>query len=262
MPEKRPDNSVNYGAKKKRDFNAKEMVEDKEPPQKIECIDFSICSGEEIVKNAVMEVSRDDMYTTVPSAPGQPSVREAATGGPLDRRMGTTNKDSKCKTCDEFLTECAGHFGHLRLTLPVFHQGYFKAIIACLACICKTCNRILLTPDEQVNSCEEGTELERASERARERGQRGSARQSERKRVREREWENGHAMNTALECTTNSHAYTTHTNAHTLHFLSLSSAHAASKQASALVVQLEIARPAAAPPIENSSLHASRRTYE
>ena len=63
--------------------------------------------------------------------------------------MGTTSKDARCKTCDEFLTECSGHFGHLRLTLPVFHQGYFKAIIACLACICKSCSRLLLSPEER-----------------------------------------------------------------------------------------------------------------
>ena len=138
------------GAKRRqRDFNAKQVVDDKKPPQKIDAIDFSICSGEEIVKNAVMEVTRDDMYNTVPTAPGQPSIREAATNGPLDRRMGTTNKDSRCKTCDEFLTECSGHFGQLRLTLPVFHQGYFKAIIACLACVCKSCSRLLLPPEEQ-----------------------------------------------------------------------------------------------------------------
>ena len=140
------------GKKLPADFNAKEMVEDKEPPQKISSIDFSICSGEEIVKNAVMEVQRDDMYTSVPTAPGQASIREAAPNGPLDRRMGTTNKDSKCKTCDEYLTECSGHFGHLRLTLPVFHQGYFKAIIACLNCICKTCSRLLLSGDEKAST--------------------------------------------------------------------------------------------------------------
>ena len=62
-------------------FNTKEVVDDKEPPQKIESIDFSICSGEQIVRNAVMEVKRDDMYTSVPTAPGQASIREAAPNG-------------------------------------------------------------------------------------------------------------------------------------------------------------------------------------
>jgi len=38
----------------------------------------------------------------------------------------------------------------LQLTLPVFHQGYFKAIIAVLHCICKTCSRLLLPADQQV----------------------------------------------------------------------------------------------------------------
>ena len=70
-------------------------------------------------------------------------------GRPLDRRMGTTSKDSKCKTCEADLTECSGHFGHLQLTLPVFHQGYFKAIIAVLNCVCKTCSRLLLPANQQ-----------------------------------------------------------------------------------------------------------------
>jgi DNA-directed RNA polymerase III subunit RPC1 len=107
MPGKMSD-FPNVGWKKPATFNTKEVVDDKEPPQKIESIDFSICAGEEIVKNAVMEVKRDDMYTSVPTAPGQASIREAAPNGPLDRRMGTTNKDSKCKTCEADLTECAG----------------------------------------------------------------------------------------------------------------------------------------------------------
>ena len=143
MPERRLDNSLPVGMKKKaRDFNVKEVVEDKEPPQKIDSIDFSICSGEEIVRNAVMEVSRDDMYTTLPTAAGQPSVREAATHGPLDRRMGTTNKDSKCKTCDEFLTECAGHFGHLRLTMPVTLMSLCTH--TCTATVTRTCSANLV----------------------------------------------------------------------------------------------------------------------
>lgn len=46
--------------------------------------------------------------------------------------MGTTDKSAYCGTCHEPLQTCAGHFGHVKLTLPVFHQGYFKAIVAVL----------------------------------------------------------------------------------------------------------------------------------
>ena len=97
--------------------------------------------------------------------------------------QGTSNKLSTCKTCGLPLAECTGHFGetahqqadcaphqlqectveadsvsnlcaitgYIRLMLPVFHIGYLKKTIAVLACICKTCSRVLLdeshTPD-------------------------------------------------------------------------------------------------------------------
>jgi DNA-directed RNA polymerase III subunit RPC1 len=37
------------------------------------------------------------------------------------------------------MADCAGHFGYIKLVLPVFHIGYFKAIIAILQEICKVC---------------------------------------------------------------------------------------------------------------------------
>jgi len=57
--------------------------------------------------------------------------------GPLDKRMGVSNKNDWCDTCVERLQECNGHFGHVKLILPVFHVGYFKKIISILQCICK-----------------------------------------------------------------------------------------------------------------------------
>jgi DNA-directed RNA polymerase III subunit RPC1 len=38
-----------------------------------------------------------------------------------------------------------GHFGFIDLELPVFHVGYFKAVLTILQSICKTCSRILLS---------------------------------------------------------------------------------------------------------------------
>lgn len=37
------------------------------------------------------------------------------------------------------MADCAGHFGYIKLVLPVFHIGYFKAIISILQEICKVC---------------------------------------------------------------------------------------------------------------------------
>ena len=47
------------------------------------------------------------------------------------------------------MDQCAGHFGVVKLALPVFHAGYFKHVLALLQCVCKSCSRALLHPDER-----------------------------------------------------------------------------------------------------------------
>ena len=44
--------------------------------------------------------------------------------GPLDRHMGISDKSSVCETCNKQVADCVGHFGHMKLALPVFHIGY------------------------------------------------------------------------------------------------------------------------------------------
>lgn len=44
-------------------------------------------------------------------------------GGLLDPRMGTIDRNFKCQTCAEGMSECPGHFGHIELAKPVFHIG-------------------------------------------------------------------------------------------------------------------------------------------
>jgi DNA-directed RNA polymerase III subunit RPC1 len=53
------------------------------------------------------------------------------------------------QTCNLRLADCVGHFGYIKLELPVFHIGYFKAITEILQNICKECSRILLPPQER-----------------------------------------------------------------------------------------------------------------
>lgn len=50
----------------------------------------------------------------------------------------------ECNTCQGRLATCQGHFGHIKLALPVFHVGYFKATISILQSICKECSSVLL----------------------------------------------------------------------------------------------------------------------
>lgn len=44
-------------------------------------------------------------------------------GGLMDPRMGTIDRNFKCQTCGEGMSECPGHFGHIELAKPVFHPG-------------------------------------------------------------------------------------------------------------------------------------------
>lgn len=74
--------------------------------------------------------------------------REPAASGVLDKRLGVSNKKDVCDTCHLRLADCVGHFGYVKLELPVFHIGYFKAITEVLQSICKTCSRVLL-PDAE-----------------------------------------------------------------------------------------------------------------
>jgi DNA-directed RNA polymerase beta' subunit len=64
-------------------------------------------------------------------------VTEMSTSKFLFSRLGTTSKMGVCGTCGEKMTECVGHWGYVRLALPVFHIGYFREVIRILQCICK-----------------------------------------------------------------------------------------------------------------------------
>ncbi|KAL9114603.1 MAG: hypothetical protein Q9227_001281 [Pyrenula ochraceoflavens] len=77
------------------------------------------------------------------------NLSEICKHGPLDGRMGTSKRHIKCDTCHESMKACNGHFGYVKLVLPVFHAGYFKRVIAVLQSICKSCSRILLPEEDR-----------------------------------------------------------------------------------------------------------------
>nr|SVE79940.1 EOG090X00FC [Daphnia magna] len=100
-------------------------------------VSFGIESPQQIQQQAHIQVVAQNLYN-------RDSSRTPTQYGMLDRRMGMSVKDAKCETCGKGLTECVGHFGYIDLELPVFHVGYFKAVITVLQTICKTCSSVLL----------------------------------------------------------------------------------------------------------------------
>lgn len=87
-------------------------------------------SSQDIINQGVLEVCDRSLFDL--SRDHRPTKN-----GPLDPRMGISGKTGFCETCDEPLQYCNGHFGYIKLALPVFHIGYLKAIIWMLQDICK-----------------------------------------------------------------------------------------------------------------------------
>ncbi|KAI8635919.1 hypothetical protein BD408DRAFT_426964 [Parasitella parasitica] len=113
----------------------KEQVIDN-TPKKIRYIQFGVLSPQNMVKIAEFEITQRDLY--------MPESRTPIKGGVLDLRLGTTLKDAVCETCGQKMQECAGHWGYLKLVLPIFHIGYFRPVINILQEICKTCSLVML----------------------------------------------------------------------------------------------------------------------
>ncbi|CAD7700847.1 unnamed protein product [Ostreobium quekettii] len=110
-------------------------------PQKIRQIEFGIQCPEEISRCGEIHVHESKLYK-MPERSSHP-------GGVLDGRLGISNKQAVCQTCEQRLQDCAGHFGFIRLHLPVFHVGYINNVLQVLQCICKTCSRVMLKREEQ-----------------------------------------------------------------------------------------------------------------
>ncbi|MCJ1359857.1 MAG: hypothetical protein MMC33_009860 [Icmadophila ericetorum] len=119
----------------------KEQVVDS-VPKRIKELKFGILSKQDIANQAVLEVCDRELYDIERN-------RIPVKNGPLDGRMGISNKAGFCETCEQPLQQCNGHFGYVRLALPVFHVGYFKMIITILQEICKDCSKVLLSEPER-----------------------------------------------------------------------------------------------------------------
>ncbi|XDT06804.1 RNA polymerase Rpb1, domain 5 [Nakaseomyces glabratus] len=113
-----------------------------ETPKRISGLEFSALSPADIVAQSELEISSRDLFDLE-------NNRSPKEGGALDPRMGVSASSMECTTCHGNLASCHGHFGHIKLALPVFHVGYFKATIQILQGICKTCSAILLSEQDK-----------------------------------------------------------------------------------------------------------------
>lgn len=143
------------------------------PIRKVKEVQFGILSPEEIVRVIFLSISFPRIINRfIPQKAysvakiEHPEVMDEAThkpklGGLMDPRMGTIDRNFKCQTCGEGMSECPGHFGHIELARPVFHPGSSPSVIRMhlmhvefptkgfivkvkkiLECICVNCGKI------------------------------------------------------------------------------------------------------------------------
>ena len=120
----------------------KEQYRETDVGRKISHVSFGVDSRHNIKQQAHMHVVAKNLYN-------QDNAHTPLAYGLLDKRMGTCSNASNCTTCEKSLNECIGHFGYIDLELPVFHVGYFRAIIGILQMVCKKCSHVMLNPKDK-----------------------------------------------------------------------------------------------------------------
>ena len=139
------------------------------PIRKVREVQFGILSPEEIVRFFPLPIppfSSPHVFQKAYSVAKveHPEVMDESThrpkiGGLMDPRMGTIDRNFKCQTCGEGMSECSGHFGHIELARPVFHpgmevcccllvwyspptSGFIVKVKKILECVCVNCGKL------------------------------------------------------------------------------------------------------------------------
>lgn len=115
-----------------------------EPIRTINGIEFTIFGNEDI-----QNYSAFDKKTNGISIPELYDNQEPKKNGLIDPRMGSTNDNIICDTCNFNSKYCVGHFGHIKLESPVYHIGYFSYIKKILNCVCIKCSNLRFNKSEE-----------------------------------------------------------------------------------------------------------------
>jgi hypothetical protein len=111
--------------------------------ESIETIEFTILGNKEIKNMSVL--GKDTPGLVVPDFYDNTEPKK---GGLIDQRMGVTSNELECTTCGLSTNYCHGHFGHMSLSEPVFHMGFYEHVISILRCVCVKCSKLLVYKNE------------------------------------------------------------------------------------------------------------------
>lgn len=103
-------------------------------------VQFSILSQKEIEDRSAVEVTSQATY----------EGNEPKIGGLFDPRMGVLENGKVCRSCGQTNHGCPGHFGHYRLTRPVYFIQFLPYIMNVLKCVCIKCAKLKI--DKKLHS--------------------------------------------------------------------------------------------------------------
>ncbi|KAH8813282.1 putative DNA-directed RNA polymerase II subunit rpb1 [Xylogone sp. PMI_703] len=106
------------------------------PLRTIKEVQFGLLSPEEIKNMSVAHILYPETMDESKMKPRDQGLN--------DPRLGSIDRQFKCATCDQNMSECPGHFGHIELAKPVYHPGFIKKIKKLLEMVCHNCGRVLL----------------------------------------------------------------------------------------------------------------------
>ena len=104
------------------------------PLKTVEEIQFGVLAPEEIKNMSVCHVIYPETMDE--------SRMKPRDGGLNDPLMGSIDRQFRCKTCSQTMSECPGHFGHIELAKPVFHPGFIKKVKKVLEMVCHNCSKV------------------------------------------------------------------------------------------------------------------------
>lgn len=144
----------------------KEQFKTNKVGMKIDKLSFAISDSLHLRRQSLIQCTNQRFYEDTslnqqggvssvlggPSGAARPQIGGKASivkNGVLDLALGTSTTSNACKTCNQRLATCIGHFGHIELPFPCYHVGYFRFILLTLSAICRCCSRLLLPIDKR-----------------------------------------------------------------------------------------------------------------
>ena len=98
-------------------------------------VEFEPINPVEFEKYSVCEITTFDLY----EKNGEPKFN-----GLNDIRMGTIDKNILCKTCKHNTEYCPGHFGHIKLAVPLYNILYMDKVKKILSITCYICSSLII----------------------------------------------------------------------------------------------------------------------